>query len=131
MVAKPKKGPHTVPVPFSRKRHTPVAKMNHRSNVSVYVSVYICNTHAQAFSASLKRSLNLSANEYYYYYDSEREQPLISPPDITVQVYLQFLQTSSLGTQTGLGWGRQSERDKEILENPLTDFAEVVKVIAP
>ena len=39
--------------------------MNHRSNVSVYVSVYI---HAQAFSASLKRSLNLSANKYYYYY---------------------------------------------------------------
>ena len=46
-------------------RHTPVAKMNHRSNVSVYVSVYI---HAQAFSASLKRSLNLSANKHFYYY---------------------------------------------------------------
>ena len=39
--------------------------MNHCSNVSAYVSVYI---YAQAFSASLKRSLNLSANKYYYYY---------------------------------------------------------------
>ena len=39
--------------------------MNHRFNVSAYVSVYIC---AQAFSANLKRSLNLSANKYYYYY---------------------------------------------------------------
>ena len=28
-------------------------------------SIYIC---AQAFSASLKRSLNLSANKHYYYY---------------------------------------------------------------
>ena len=44
--------------------------MNHRFNVSAYVSVYI---YAQAFSASLKRSLNLSANEYYYYYLVMRE----------------------------------------------------------
>ena len=35
------------------------------------MSVYI---HAQAFSASLKRSLNLSANKHYYYYGYRRAQ---------------------------------------------------------
>ena len=32
----------------------------------------------------------------------------------------------SLGTQIGLGWGRQNERDKVMVEDPLIDLEEVV-----
>jgi hypothetical protein len=39
--------------------------LSQSEEVTKYVSVYI---HAQAFSASLTRSLNSSANKYYYYY---------------------------------------------------------------
>ena len=34
-------------------------------HVSAYMSIYV---HAQASAASLQRTLNLSANKYYYYY---------------------------------------------------------------
>ena len=47
------------------REHAPVALMNQSSNVSAYMSVYV---HAQASAASLQRTLNLSANKYYYYY---------------------------------------------------------------
>ena len=47
------------------REHAPVALMNQSSNVSAYMSIYV---HAQASAASLQRTLNLSANKYYYYY---------------------------------------------------------------
>jgi hypothetical protein len=31
-----------------------------------------------------------------------------------------------LGAQLRLGWGRQNERDRVMVEDPLTDFEEVV-----
>ena len=55
---------HTVPVPLKKRVHAPVALMSQSSNVSAYMSVYV---HAQASAASLQRTLNLSANKYYYY----------------------------------------------------------------
>jgi hypothetical protein len=53
-----------VPVPLKKSEHAPVALMSQSSNVSAYMSVFV---HAQASAASLQRSLNLSANKYYYY----------------------------------------------------------------
>ena len=36
------------------------------------------------------------------------------------------VRTGSLGTHIGLGWGRQNERDRVMVENPLNDFEEVI-----
>ena len=33
---------------------------------------------------------------------------------------------ATLGTQIGLGWGRQNERDRAMVEDPPTDLEEVV-----
>jgi hypothetical protein len=37
-----------------------------------------------------------------------------------------LIRTGSLGIQIGSGWGRQNERDRVMVENPLNDFEEVV-----
>ena len=36
-----------------------------------------------------------------------------------------------LGTQIGLGWGRQNERDLAMLEDPPTDLQDVVAALGP
>ena len=56
---------HRVPVPPQNEGARTRSSDEPSSNVSAYMSVYV---HAQASATSLQRTLNLSANKYYYYY---------------------------------------------------------------
>jgi hypothetical protein len=71
-----------VPVPLKKSEHAPVALMSQSSNVSAYMSVFV---HALASAASLQRSLNLSANKYYYYYSVAILRCLVFPIGTTVE----------------------------------------------
>jgi len=54
-----------VPVPPQNEGARTRSSDEPSSNVSAYMSMYV---HAQASATSLHRTLNLSANKYYYYY---------------------------------------------------------------
>ena len=56
---------HIVPVPPQNEGARTRSSDEPSSNVSAYMSMYV---HAQASATSLHRTLNLSANKYYYYY---------------------------------------------------------------
>ena len=56
---------HIVPVPPQNEGARTRSSDEPSSNVSAYMSIYV---HAQASATSLHRTLNLSANKYYYYF---------------------------------------------------------------
>ena len=60
---------HIVPVPPQNEGARTRSSDEPSSNVSAYMSMYV---HAQASATSLHRTLNLSANKYYYYYPPVR-----------------------------------------------------------
>jgi hypothetical protein len=65
--------------------------------------------------------------------DPKREEPPFTPganntPQSRPKVCRRY---GYLGTQIGLGWGRQNERDRSMVKDPPIDFEEVVVGIRP
>ena len=66
---------HRVPVPPQNEGAHTRSSDEPSSNVSAYMSIYV---HAQASATSLHRTLNLSANKYYYYLVREGDVGVLS-----------------------------------------------------
>ena len=66
---------HIVPVPPQNEGARTRSSDEPSSNVSAYMSIYV---HAQASATSLHRTLNLSANKYYYYLVREGDVGVLS-----------------------------------------------------